>query len=71
MKVTYIIYLLKDSHGNEAYAVCEDSCDTVQICGLKNKAGQDAYFESDAYHLGSFAEENGIELIRVDKSEEF
>lgn len=69
MTVEYVIYILKDSKGNEAYAVCEEPADTVQVCGLKKPDGSNAYFESDAYHLGSFCQENEIELKRIDKSE--
>ncbi len=65
------IYLTKDSHGNTSVATCEESCDTVQICGMLNKAGEKQYFESEAYHLRSFCKENDIELRIIDRKEYF
>lgn len=71
MKVTTKIYLMKDSHGNQASATVEESCDTAQICGLKDKSGNDVYFESDAYHIFSFCNDNDIECKVIERNEEF
>jgi len=70
-KVYSKIYLFTDSHGNKTSATCEDSCDTVQVCGMKNKEGKDTYFESDAYHLDSFARDNDIQMKIITREEDF
>jgi len=63
MKKVYVtIYLMIDSFGNKASAICEESCDTVQASGLRNKAEDRVYFESEAYHLDSWCRDNGIKL---------
>jgi len=70
-KVTSKIYLLVDSHGNKTSVVVNESCDTAQICGMKNKAGETQYFESDAYHIHTFCKEHDIELRIIDREEDF
>lgn len=70
-KVTTKIYLMKDSQGNETYAVAEDGSNTVQACGMKNKENKDVYFESEAYHLDSFCRDNDIELKVMVREEDF
>jgi hypothetical protein len=64
-------YLFIDSHGNKTSATCEDASDTVQVCGMKDKEGKDAYFESDAYHLDSFARENDLQMKIITREEDF
>jgi len=72
MKIVYsTLYLLKDSHGNMTSTVAEDSSNTVQICGMKDADGKDAYFESSAYHLGTFCDTNKIELKVIKREEDF
>lgn len=70
MIVTSKIYLCVDSFGNKAYAVCEDSSDTVQLCGLKDKKGDAIYFESDAYHIYSL-KDDGVIVKVIDKYYDF
>ncbi len=70
-KVTTKIYLLKDSHGNKTSAVCEEGCDTVQVCGMLNKAGDKTYFESEGYHLDSFCRNNDIQIKIIEREENF
>lgn len=43
-----------------------EGADTVQVCGLQNPQGYSIYFESELYHLPSWCEENGVELIQED-----
>jgi hypothetical protein len=71
MKVYTSTYLLKDSHGNKAYAVCDDSSATVQICGLKDEKGNDLYFESEAYHLHSYFSDFKVEIKKIEASGDF
>ena len=71
MKVTSLIYLVKDLHGNLEYASCGESCDIVQICTLKDKSGNKVYFESDAYHLHRWCKENDLELKVIEKEFDF
>jgi len=54
------VWAFRDSHGNTAINVCEESSDTIQICGLKNVEGDGVYFESEAYHAPAWCHVNGI-----------
>lgn len=60
MKLEYIVCDVKDSHGNRDALVCNEMSDTVQICGMKNKEGENVYFESDAHHLFEWCDSNGL-----------
>jgi len=71
MKVYSRIYLVKDKFGNTASATCEDSCDTIQIGGLKDKDGQPSYFESDAYHLPQHCKDDGLEYKLIEDIHDF
>ena len=70
-KVHTSIYLTKDSQGNTASATCEEDCDQIQICGMVSYADQPVYFESDAYHLSSWCDDNNIELKVIKREEDF
>ncbi len=65
------IYLIKDSHGNEVSATCQDSCDTIQINGISNKGGESIFFESEAYHLKEWCEDFELEYKCVDMTYAF
>lgn len=71
MEVTTRIYLMKDSQGNKASVTVEEGCKTAQICGLKGKEGQDAHFESEAYHISTFCNDNDIQLKVIDRKDDF
>lgn len=71
MVVTTRIYLMKDSHGNKASVTVEEGSDNAQVCGMLNKAGEKVYFESEAYHISSFCDENNIELKVIDRTDDF
>lgn len=69
--VDLTIFLLKDKHGNNWSVTVNDSSDQAQICGLKDKSGKKVYFESDAYHISTWAKENDIEFKKIIKQEDF
>ena len=73
MEVTTRIYLMKDSQGNKASVTVEEGCDTalICVCGMKNKEGKDLYFESEAYHISTFCNDNDIELKVIDRKDDF
>ena len=71
MNVSISLYLLVDSHGNKAYAVCEDGSNTVQICGLKDENGENVTFESEAYHISTFAKNYKIDVQKIEYSNSF
>lgn len=71
MVVTTRIYLMKDSEGNKTSVTVEEGADYAQVCGMKNKEGKSLYFESEAYNIISFCDENGIELKVIDREEDF
>jgi hypothetical protein len=70
-KVYTRIYLLKDSLGNTTSAVVEEGCDRAQICGMHDRDGKPVHFESDAYHIGKFCEDHGIECRIINREEDF
>jgi len=65
MKITYFIYVVNDSHGKKDATVANEPSDTIQICGMKDKKGEALYFESDAYHLKNWCDENGLEMDAI------
>lgn len=71
MEVTTRIYLMKDSHGNKTSVTVEEDSDNAQVCGMLNKAGEKVYFESEAYHISSFCDENNIELKVINQTFDF
>ena len=71
MEVTTKIYLMKDSHGNKTSVTVEEGSCSAQVCGMLNKDGEKVYFESEAYHISSFCDENNIELKVVDQKFDF
>jgi hypothetical protein len=71
MKVQSIIYLVEDAFGQRSFASCEDSCDTIQICGMQNSEGENKTFESDAYHLQEWCRVNGFKYKCILKEYDF
>ncbi len=71
MEVSTRIYLMKDSQGNKTSVTVEEACDTALICGMKDKEGKALYFESEAYHISSFCNDNDIDLKVIDRKEDF
>lgn len=69
MKVTFYCYGLKDKEGNEWSAVTNEGSDIVQVYGLNIPSGE--YFESDAYHLRSFALRNDLKYYSAERTIEF
>ena len=63
-KVTCTAVVVRDSHGNEYHAVYDDSCETIQICGMRNSENKAVYFECEAYHLPLWCSDNGLKLFR-------
>jgi len=53
--VEAIVVVVSDSNDNYDTAVVGYTCDTVHISGLKDKDGNDVYFESELYHLYDWA----------------
>ena len=65
------IYMVKDNFGNQDYAACGESCDVIQIQGLKREDGTTPYFESDAYHLANWCESHGFQYRCILRKESF
>jgi hypothetical protein len=63
MKVDVFLFILVDANGGERSAVCGDTSDTICTGGHDAK-GVYHQFESEAYHLAHWAEENGFVLRR-------
>lgn len=66
MKVYSKTYLIKDTHGNKAFGVVQESCKTVQICGMFDEDYQPLYFEADAYHLYDWCQEHNLTMKVID-----
>lgn len=63
------IFVAKDKHGNFCSAVTDDRANDIQLCGLKNAAGEEVYYENDAWGFEHFCRENGIDYKVVEKTE--
>ena len=60
------IYAVRDSHGNTWAECVDEPGNTVQVYGIHDKNGEYLLFESDAFHLGLWCKENGLELVIQD-----
>jgi hypothetical protein len=69
MKFEYAVYVVTDSFGNKTAVVSEEPCDCVHVCGMRGFNGQDIFFETEAYHLDKWCENNGLILEIRKKSE--
>jgi len=69
--VEYKIYIVKDRFKHLQYAVTDDECNDIQICNMKDKKGNDLYFESEAYHLDTWCRNNKLSLTIINKKESF
>jgi hypothetical protein len=54
------IFVVKDNFGNICSAVTDDRSNDIQLCGLKNKKGEDLYYENDAWGFEAFCKKNGL-----------
>jgi len=66
MKIEYKIYVVSDAHGNKEAIVVNEGCDTVQICSMKDSNYNKLYFESEAYGLSCWCDENDLTLKVID-----
>ena len=64
-KVQTVIYLIKDTFGNKYCTSCEYETDEVYVSQLSNKDGEMLFFESEAYHLQKFCDDNDLELKTI------
>ena len=72
MKVRTTIFLLKDSFGTIDSVTVEDTtCNASTSCELRNEKGERTCFDSEAFHLQNFCEENQIELKIIKREEDF
>lgn len=71
MEIQSEIYLVKDGFGQTAYACCENSSDTIQICGMQNSGEEQQYFECGAYHLEGWCEIHNFEYKCVTNKYDF
>lgn len=71
MKVYSRIYMVEDHFGTRRFASCEEPADIIQMTGLENREGKKVYFESEAYHLENWCEENDLKYKVVEKVYDF
>ena len=67
MKVNYVVYLVRDSHGNEAYAVSNPASIYIDIDGLETEYHEDVAFQSEASNLQQWCKNNGFEYRKIEK----
>ena len=67
MKVNYTIYLVRDSHGNEDYAVANSESNYIDIDGLETKNYESVVFESSAFTLQQWCKDNDFEYREIEK----
>lgn len=70
MRISYKIYVVTDVHGHKDAAVVNEDNDNVMICGMLNPSGDKVYFESEAYHLGTWCDGHGLELRMIKRMED-
>lgn len=56
----YFMIAIEDQHGHGWAEVVNEMGDTVQVSGLQDSQGRNAWFESEAYHLRSWCQERGL-----------
>jgi hypothetical protein len=56
------VWYCRDSYGNEACGVVDETSDLTQCCGMMDRSGSRQYFESEFYHMGDWAREHGIDM---------
>jgi hypothetical protein len=62
-KVDVMVYVCRDSWGNEYSAVVDDPSDTIQLCGMRDVHDLPVEgFESDAWHASDWAAKHKLEL---------
>lgn len=69
IQISYWVYVLVDCFGNVCSIVTEESGDIVQTYGLKNTDNEPAYFESEAYHLESYAKSYDMQFFEFKRDE--
>jgi hypothetical protein len=61
--VQVMVYVVRDTHGNEYSAAVDESSDTIQLCGMKDVDGRSVEgFESEAWHASDWASKHGLGL---------
>lgn len=69
---TIYVYKVWDNHDNVMCLVCDDFNTPAQVIGMIDQAGNKApYFESEAYHLQTYAQENGLHYRKTEKTETY
>lgn len=68
IEIGFLVYAVWDGHDNFDSAVVDESCETIQITGMKSKNGDSLHFESDAYHLENWCNENNLEYQKHESS---
>lgn len=63
LHLDFVIYALRDSHGDAWTAIVEDESDDVHVYSIRDDKGNVLHFESEAYHLGKFASDNKLEYF--------
>ena len=67
MDFKYLIYVVTDKRGHKDAVTADEPGDTVIISGMGNN-GQRIFFESEAYHLSKWCEENGLTLEVIENT---
>ena len=72
MKVNYIIYLVRDSHGNEDSDVVREEGLDVHITGMQTLVGkEEIYFDDESYHLEDWCLVNGFKFRKIEREIEW
>lgn len=65
-QVNVSFYAVRDACGNVVSVAVDDPSDTVQVWGV-DLIGERKDFESEAYHMSSWAKDCGFEFAREDR----
>lgn len=67
MEFKHLIYVVTDKRGHKDAVTADEPGDTVIISGMVNN-GQRIFFESEAYHLSKWCEENDLDFKVIENT---
>lgn len=68
MEFKYMIYVVTDRRGHKDAVTVDEPGDSVVISGMVNNDFERIFFESEAYHLSKWCEENGLTLKVIENT---
>jgi len=67
-QLSFHVFQIVDSHGNHCAFVIDDLGDQCTVWNIFDKEGNLLHFESEAYHLATWANDNSLTLAHEERS---